>query len=340
MLVAAVAQGDAGAFDVLFRRHYETVRRVCLGRLRDEHDAEEITQAAFVRALDRIGQCRGEANFGGWVQRIALRMCVDLHRARARTSVDDATVVAAQRRQLVASSSFVADPEDSTLAAERHRHLVAALDDLPGRQREVLGARYMEGRGPAEIAGLMGLTVGAVDSILIRARRRAADVYRGLAVEQGTAAAGGVAAASTAGAALEGARLVVRRAIARAAVGADSLAARAGVRPGVAAVAVAAALAAGPSTGPHVDLPSAPAVSPPAVAVPLPPAPAATPSLPAVAPPTTPTTPATTVPPAPTPTVPAGALAPVGDLVADTVERVLSLVGPGGGSRTTPAPPR
>src|SRR5688500_13226645 len=85
-LVAAVEAGDTAAFATLFSRHYETVRRTCVRRMGDERDGEEVAQAAFVRAFERIDQCRADRNFGGWVSTIALRLLQDHHRARLRSA--------------------------------------------------------------------------------------------------------------------------------------------------------------------------------------------------------------------------------------------------------------
>ena len=83
VLVTAVQGGDAEAFTELYRRHHPAVRRACRRLLRDAVEAEEVAQAVFVRALDRIEQCRGERRFGPWVQVIAQR--------RVRHDVNDFT---------------------------------------------------------------------------------------------------------------------------------------------------------------------------------------------------------------------------------------------------------
>jgi RNA polymerase sigma-70 factor (ECF subfamily) len=84
-LVEAAQQGDADAFTELFRRHYPMVRRVCTRRLGSAAEADEIAQAAFVRAYERIDQCVGERRFGAWVQVIAYRLGADTRRSQARS---------------------------------------------------------------------------------------------------------------------------------------------------------------------------------------------------------------------------------------------------------------
>ncbi len=77
MLVLAAQGGDAEAFSELFRRHYPMVRRVCAKKLHDLGQADEIAQAAFVRAYERLEKLGGERRFGAWVQVIANNMCID-----------------------------------------------------------------------------------------------------------------------------------------------------------------------------------------------------------------------------------------------------------------------
>lgn len=194
-LVIAAQAGDGEAFAQLFRRHYEPVRRVCARRLGGAGEADEVAQAAFVRAYERLDQCAGERRFGAWVQVIALRLCGDLRRAGARTTP-------------MADPGPAAEPGpdacvDAVLRQERAAAVRCALGTLPPRQRAVLVARDVHGRRPGDVAAAMAVSVGAVDSLLLRARRRLLLACRASGVENGaaslsltttTAAAGSAAA--------------------------------------------------------------------------------------------------------------------------------------------------
>jgi RNA polymerase sigma-70 factor (ECF subfamily) len=191
-LVVAVQSGDTEAFAELFRRHYPSVRRACAHRLRDIGEADEIAQAAFVRALERIDRCGGERRFGGWVQVIAERLCIDAVRSRARTLPHEVPV---EPEAAVVPHG----PEDELLRGQVVRDLRAAIATLPPRQREVLVARDVEERRPPEIAAALGLSLGAVDSLLLRARRRLAGAYRATTGEQGSVNTASTAAIASAG---------------------------------------------------------------------------------------------------------------------------------------------
>lgn len=178
-LVVAVQGGDAAAYEELFRRHHTSVKRVCARRLGSQLEADEVAQAAFVRAFERIDRCIGDRRFGAWVQVIAQRLCVDLIRARSRTTPDDDPVRDQRPALHVASAPDAGTATEEALARrERTASVHAALALLPDRQREVVVARHLEGRRPPEIAAALGLSVGAVDSLLLRGRRRLARSVR------------------------------------------------------------------------------------------------------------------------------------------------------------------
>ena len=180
MLVFAAQEGDADAFSELFRRHYQTVRSACARRLRDIREADEVAQAAFVRAYERLDRCTGDRRFGAWVQVIANNLCVDHMRATARTSPSDE----------VGSDSIEPIenlPEHAVLRAEQAALIKRALASLPDRQRDVVVARDVDGRRPPEIAAALGLSLGAVDSLLLRARRRLAASVQAMSTESGAA---------------------------------------------------------------------------------------------------------------------------------------------------------
>lgn len=206
-LVLAAQAGDQEAFTLLFRRHYGSVRRVCARRLANGGEADEMAQAAFVRAYERISQCEGDRRFGAWVQVIALRLCGDAWRAASRVT-PVAEPVPADSASAAAASSDVC--VDALLRRERAAAVRGALATLPARQREVIVARYVEGRRPRDVAASLAVSVGAVDSLLLRARRKLALACQASGVEHGAASASVTTTSLVAGSAAAEARPFLR----------------------------------------------------------------------------------------------------------------------------------
>jgi RNA polymerase sigma-70 factor (ECF subfamily) len=177
-LVRAAQLGDGDAFAELFRRHYPAVQRACSKRLSDPVDADEVAQAAFVRAYERIHQCAGDRRFGPWVHVIARSLCMDAFRDQARVQPwEEPPTTGPEHRPN--------EPEESVLSRERAAQVHEALASLPDSQRLAVVARDWDELRPGEIADRLGLSVGAVDSLLLRGRRRLALAYRRLAGEGG-----------------------------------------------------------------------------------------------------------------------------------------------------------
>lgn len=147
------AAGDQGAFERLYARHAARVHRLAT-RILGSDDAADATQEVFVRAWSKIGQFRGDAEFGTWLFRLALNVIMRrAHRQRRRKTLLPATVDPAR------SSSH-----DAKLDVAR------ALVSLDARMRVVAVLHDMEGYSHEEIAKLIGITPSASRMRLHRAR--------------------------------------------------------------------------------------------------------------------------------------------------------------------------
>jgi RNA polymerase sigma-70 factor (ECF subfamily) len=152
-LVRAAQRGDADALAGLFRAHWGMAHRAAYLVVHDAGAAEDIAQEAFlaaVRALDRFDRRRP---FGPWLHRIVVNRAIDHARARAL------------RREVA-----VAEPDDRRAArdAPELEGVVAALAELPPDQRAVVVLRHLLEYTPGEIAELLDLPRGTVNSRLRR----------------------------------------------------------------------------------------------------------------------------------------------------------------------------
>lgn len=152
--VTRARQGDEEAFEQLYREHVGRVNALCLRLCGDPARAEELTQRTFVKAWTSLGRFRGEAAFGTWLHRIAVRVVLDEERSPWW-----------RRRQ-------GAVPERGHRPEPGHGvDLERALADLPPKARQVLVLHDVEGWRHQDVAEALGISVGTSKSQLGRARR-------------------------------------------------------------------------------------------------------------------------------------------------------------------------
>jgi RNA polymerase sigma-70 factor, ECF subfamily len=146
--------GDASALEALFRRHWPLAYRAAYLVVHDAAAAEDIAQEAFLAAVRNLDRFDRRRPFGPWLHRIVVNRAIDWARARAlRAEVTGAELAAA------------AAPDGAELAEQT----LDAVRALPPEQRAVIVLRYLLEYTPGEIAGLLDLPRGTVNSRLRRA---------------------------------------------------------------------------------------------------------------------------------------------------------------------------
>ena len=169
-LVALALAGDTSAFDDLVLRHQGAVYRLALVALRNHHEAEEVTQDAFVRAWTGLRGFRGDASFKTWLLTIAWR------RATTRRRVtfgwwNRTTAIDAEPRAL-----SLADPghrPDELILTQEARELVAvAIRALSPKLRDALLLVNTGDCGYGEIAAVLGIPEGTLKWRVSEARRK------------------------------------------------------------------------------------------------------------------------------------------------------------------------
>jgi RNA polymerase sigma-70 factor, ECF subfamily len=153
-LLRAVDRGDQAALAELFRRHWPAIHRAAWLVTHDAPAAEDIAQEAFLAALQRLDSFDRQRPFRPWLHRIVVNRAVDFVRARSARR----EVAAAGLPEPVAYERPAIDDE-----------MVAALARLGPDQRAVVVLRHLLGYTPGQIAGLLDLPRGTVNSRLRRA---------------------------------------------------------------------------------------------------------------------------------------------------------------------------
>jgi RNA polymerase sigma factor (sigma-70 family) len=158
-LRAQATRGDAGAFEVLYRRHHQALYRYCRSILRHDEDARDALQSTMAKAFAALREEQRDFELRPWLFRIAHNEAISLLRQRRATGELDGERIAS-RESLIEN---VAD-------RERLSHLSTDLLELPDRQRAALVLRELNGLGHKEIAAVLECTVGAVKQTIFEAR--------------------------------------------------------------------------------------------------------------------------------------------------------------------------
>jgi RNA polymerase sigma-70 factor (ECF subfamily) len=155
-------RGDQDAYEFLVARHIVAAHRTA-ALLGAGDDADDVVQESFVKAFRTLGRFRGESGFRTWLLAIVGNETRNLHRSRKRR---DGLAV---RAAAVSDPDESPDPVDAAVAADRRRRLVAAIESLDGRDRDVVTCRYLLDLSEAETAAVLALPKGTVKSRTARA---------------------------------------------------------------------------------------------------------------------------------------------------------------------------
>jgi RNA polymerase sigma-70 factor (ECF subfamily) len=173
-LARRLLAGDDSAFEDFFADYFPRVYRFARARLGgDEDAAEEIAQAALIKAVSKLHTYRGEAALFTWLCTFCRReMAAWLAHAGRASEVSFVEDEPETRAALDALAMLAADdPETQLRRRELSRLVEATLDHLPGRYGDVLEWKYIQGRSVEEIAERLGLGYKAAESLLTRARQ-------------------------------------------------------------------------------------------------------------------------------------------------------------------------
>jgi RNA polymerase sigma-70 factor, ECF subfamily len=166
-IVVRVLQGQTALYEVLMRRHNERVYRAARAILRDEREAEDVMQQAYVNAYSHLRQFDGRATFSTWLVRIAVHEALARVRRRARVVAFDPERAPLEGRM---PQPTPPDPERQAYAAEVAAVLESAIDALPDGMREVFMLRQVEGMSTDEVASALDVSPDVVKTRLSRAR--------------------------------------------------------------------------------------------------------------------------------------------------------------------------
>jgi RNA polymerase sigma-70 factor (ECF subfamily) len=167
LLVHRAMAREADAFRAIIKTHNQRLYRIARGVVRNDSEAEDIVQEAYVRAFAALATFRGDASLATWLSRIVINEALGRLRKRRRT----VAMPANQEAQIIQFPLNPSDDPERTMAQRQILRLVErATDNLPDVYRTVFIARVIEGLNIEETADLLGLRPETVKTRLHRAR--------------------------------------------------------------------------------------------------------------------------------------------------------------------------
>jgi len=171
--MARIARGDDNAFEILVNRHQTSVLNLVYRFIGDRTQAKDLAQEVFLRVWQTAKSYEPKAKFTTWIYRVTANLCFnELKSARRKRwfsfhHSDEMSKITTEETFSDGSPS----PEDILLAKERSRQISDALQRLPENQRMALLLKRYDDLSYQEIGQILGCSVSAVESLLVRAKR-------------------------------------------------------------------------------------------------------------------------------------------------------------------------
>jgi len=183
-IIKKVLDGDANAFEEIVLANQKNVYNLALKMTKNEDDALDISQEAFVKAYRQLEAFRGDSKFSVWLYRLTYNLCIDFLRKKPKTQV--VSISAYQQESGDFPDLELPDvrelPEDSVSRRELRKEIAEGINKLSQSHREIIIMREINDMSYTEIAETLGISEGTVKSRLARARLSLANIL----MENGT----------------------------------------------------------------------------------------------------------------------------------------------------------
>ena len=170
-------QGNAEAFEQLYRRYSGRVYALCLRMVKNDKEAEDLTQEAFLMLFRKIHTFRGEARFSTWLHRLTANIVLMRFRKKRHPEVSLDAMLESDEENSRPLKEF-GGPDPRLSGVIDHVNLTRAIEQLPDGYKQVFILHDVEGYEHTEIAERLGCTIGNSKSQLFKARLRLRDLLQ------------------------------------------------------------------------------------------------------------------------------------------------------------------
>ncbi len=173
-IIRLILQGEKEKYRLLMEKYQPLVFRTCLGFVHNKDDADDLTQEVFIQAYKSLSSFKGEAAFSTWLYRIAVNASLNrIRQSRIKSILQYFKSFSGGEKD--PEDKFLHDapenPEEILIRQEYSGWLGKALDSLPENQRTAIVLSKYDDLPQKEIAEIMGISEGAVEALLQRAKK-------------------------------------------------------------------------------------------------------------------------------------------------------------------------
>ena len=174
-LVRGAQRGDMRAFEELVARHRDKIYARAYSMMRNEEEAIDLSQEAWVKGWQRLKQFQGDSSFGTWMTRIVINLCLDQLRKHKRQRTESIEAMSEESGGVERQMPVITvNPTAGLERGELRQRIDRALGQLSEAHRTVMVLHEFEEMEYKEIAKTMGCSIGTVMSRLFYARRKMA----------------------------------------------------------------------------------------------------------------------------------------------------------------------
>lgn len=184
-LVRAAQKGDMASFEELVARHRDKIYARAFNMMRNEDEATDLSQEAWVKGWQRLKQFQGDSSFVTWMTRIVINLCLDQMRKQKRHRTESIELMEEESGGVERQMPVVSvNPTEGLERGELRQRIDKALAQLSVQHRTVLILHEFEDLEYKEIARKMECSIGTVMSRLFYARRKMAHLLAGFKREE------------------------------------------------------------------------------------------------------------------------------------------------------------
>ena len=178
-LLENINQGSQAAYNRLQKKYYKIVLSLIRKMIKDEDDAEDLTQEAFIKAFGALESFNKNYNFSSWLFRIASNHCIDfLRKKRFQTISINQPVNNDEDEQYIEIKDDTYQPEVTVMNEERKTALNNAISELPENYQNIIKMRHEMDMDYKEISQKLDMPLGTVKAHLFRARKALLEILK------------------------------------------------------------------------------------------------------------------------------------------------------------------